>query len=218
MHRRIVVAVSGLLVGLIAMSGWAGPAAADTRHDFVVAINEIRSGQGRAPLAEHGELTMVAQAWADHLAGTGTLAHNWDVRDQVATAWLVLGENVGVGYDVPTLMRAFVDSPTHYANVVRRDYAFIGVGVANGPDGRIWTSHVFLAPESTATAPAPAPAAAAPSSGRSTHAASTRPTAGRSAPAPIPSADPARVRTLLAELRALTPPRTSGFPDEPWAA
>ena len=59
--------------------------------------------------------------------------------------WTKLGENVGVGYDVDGLMQAFINSPSHYRNLVDPDWNYVGVGVSYGSDGRMYTTHNFMA-------------------------------------------------------------------------
>ena len=71
-----------------------------------------------------------------------------------AAGWSKLGENVGVGYSVDDLMTALVNSPAHYRNIVDPSFSYIGVGVSYGDDGRMYTTHDFMAVDE---APAPAP-------------------------------------------------------------
>ena len=74
---------------------------------------------------------------------------------EVSGAWTKLGENVGVGYDVDGLMQAFVNSPAHYANLVDPDWTHVGVGVTCGADGRMYTTHDFMALGGGAAPPPP---------------------------------------------------------------
>ena len=67
-----------------------------------------------------------------------------------------MGENVGVGYDVSGLMQAFINSPAHYANLVDPAWTHVGVGVTFAADGRMYTTHNFMALSGgAATSPAP---------------------------------------------------------------
>ena len=70
--------------------------------------------------------------------------------------WQKLGENVGVGMTTDKLHQAFIDSPSHYKNLVDPDLTHVGVGVVLGRDGAIFTAHQFMQLRSSApTAPPP---------------------------------------------------------------
>ncbi len=114
---------------------------------FVAKINELRTGLGLEPLTVHPTLVPLAREWAVHLRSQGALSHADDLSLGVTEDWSRLGENVGVGpaNQVQALFDAFVASPAHYANLVKPDYRYIGVGVVYGDDGRIWTAHRFMA-------------------------------------------------------------------------
>ncbi|MBA2280075.1 MAG: CAP domain-containing protein, partial [Acidimicrobiia bacterium] len=125
----------------------AGAAPADDpglEADFVAGINAVRSRSGLPGLEVHPELTVVAEGWSAAMAGQNGISHNPNVGGQVSAPWVLIGENVGAGYDVPTLMQAFVDSASHLHNLVEPDYDWVGVGVTWGSDGRLYTAHVFM--------------------------------------------------------------------------
>jgi hypothetical protein len=81
------------------------------------------------PLTINAQLSAVAQAWANKLAAAGVLSHNPGLRTQVSD-WTVLGENVGMAGDVPTVQNAFMHSPEHKANILDPRYTQMGVGSA----------------------------------------------------------------------------------------
>ncbi len=93
------------------------------------------------------------------MVGAGQISHNPNLAGEVGGAWTKLGENVGVGYDVASLMQAFIDSPGHYQNLVEPSWNYVGVGVQVAGDGRIYTTHDFMQlPEAAAPlSPPPAP-------------------------------------------------------------
>ena len=78
------------------------------------------------------------------MAANGGISHNRNMANQVSANWWVIGENVGVGYDVGGLMDGFVASSSHYANIVDSGYTHVGVGVVWGGDGRLYTAHNFM--------------------------------------------------------------------------
>lgn len=164
--RGVVVAVVIALLGLLVP---AAPAAADASAEqaFVASINRLRAERGLRPLQVDAELTAIARRWAGRMAAAGAISHNGGFSAAVTANWAKLGENVGRGPDVDDLMRAFVASPTHLANLVDAEFASVGVGVVER-NGELWTAHQFMttfdepapAPPPPPPTPAPAPAAA----------------------------------------------------------
>jgi uncharacterized protein YkwD len=94
---------------------------------FVTLINDLRSSQGLQPLAVHPDLERVARAWTLKMKSAGTISHNPNLKNEVTADWRKLGENVGVGSNVDILHKAFVNSPSHYRNLV--DPAFDQIAV-----------------------------------------------------------------------------------------
>lgn len=196
----VVAALATTLLLTIAQP--AAAADAGVEAEFVAALNEVRSEAGLHPLATDGELVDVARRWSDVMAGEGRIWHNPNLADDVTAPWVLIGENVGVGYDVPTLVQAFVDSPAHYRNIVDPRFDWIGVGVTWGPDGRLFTTHVFMDLGDPAEPSAPQPAA--PPVAASAAAASAPTPASPAPPAPPPAAAAhERVEAVLAAVRTL---------------
>lgn len=163
--RWAVVAVA-LVAVLVALVGPAAPAQADDVGDewaFVQLINEERTRNGLAPLTHLGSMRDVARAQSIRMGQQNRLHHNPNLRDDVAARvpdWQRAGENVGQGWDVEGLHRAFMNSPGHRANVLG-DYNYVGLGVVRA-GGYTWVTEVFLKapggkPSLQATAPAPPP-------------------------------------------------------------
>jgi Cysteine-rich secretory protein family len=211
--RKVLASVLGavLVAALFALANPAPASAADSSAEsqFVAKINAIRASHGLSPLAVYSEVTGVARQWTDQMVANGGISHNPNLANDVTANWTKLGENVGVGSSVDSLMTAFVNSPAHYKNIVDPDYNYIGVGVSYGSDGRMYTTHDFMAldngsspPPPPVQAPAPAPkqkAAAAPAS---------TPVPADAAPAlpppvPAPPATAGRMHTVLTALRVV---------------
>ncbi|HEY5049653.1 MAG TPA: CAP domain-containing protein, partial [Acidothermaceae bacterium] len=114
---RWVAALSLTVTALVGSAAFASSAFASPAGDLATATNTARVSAGLAPLTINAQLNAVAQAWANKLAAAGTLSHNPAVRTQVAD-WTVLGENVGMAGDVPTVQAAFMHSPEHKANIL----------------------------------------------------------------------------------------------------
>ncbi|MGV3758809.1 MAG: CAP domain-containing protein [Actinomycetota bacterium] len=114
---------------------------------FLDRTNSLRSSHGLPALQEHDQLTEKAEAWAQHMARTGQLAHSNLSSGLDGLAWRALGENVGVSTPTADTLRTihdkFVASSTHRANLLRSGFTHMGVGVATGADGRVWVAEVF---------------------------------------------------------------------------
>ena len=208
------------IVALLSAVGPISSASASESSDYVSRINAVRASVGVPGLSVDGELTAACQQWANHMAATDTLAHAPDITAGISQYWLKVGENVGVGPDVATIMAAFIGSPHHYANIVDPAFNRVGVAVAYG-GGHQYTCHRFMkvaesnpgpTPEPTPTPkPAPKPKPGGGSSTPTTKppasSGATTPTtvADTTAPAgPPPPASPGRVEAMLSALALLT--------------
>lgn len=163
---RALAAAVALVIGcLLVPAAAAGADAASAEHAFVASINRLRADRGLPALRVHPELTGIARRWAGEMATAGAISHNAGFSGEVTADWRKLGENVGRGPDVEDLMRAFVASPTHLANLVDGEFTLIGVGVVEH-HGELWTSHqlmvLFDEPAPAPAPPAPVPPAPAP--------------------------------------------------------
>jgi Cysteine-rich secretory protein family len=213
-----------LLVVLAVLGGWgaagashaqlvdrasATAVAADpgTEAQFVSRINSLRASKGVRQLQVHGELTGVARRWTDRMVANGQISHNPNLGSQVSGGWTKLGENVGVGHDVDGLMQAFINSPSHYGNLVDPAWTHVGVGVTFASDGRMYTTHNFMALSGGGAPPPPPPAP--PPSPRPTPTTSPPttapppPTTTTTAPPPPPEPTQERVTAVLEPLRHL---------------
>jgi uncharacterized protein YkwD len=155
--RLCATLLVAVVVAMAVIVGPATPAQATTSHDeaaFVVRINELRASRGLPSLAVDTRLTATARGWASSMASAGTISHNPNLAAQAPGDWLKLGENVGVGADVPTLHNAFVNSAPHYRNLVDADYTSIGVGVVYS-GGRTWVVEMFMRASGPVASPVP---------------------------------------------------------------
>ncbi len=178
----------------------------DIESQFVSRINSLRSSKGLGTLRVDGELLGVARRWTERMVEAGQISHNPSLSSQVSGNWTKLGENVGVGPDVDSLMQAFIDSPAHYRNLVDPDWNYVAVGVTLAADGQIYTTHNFMARADSAppASPPPSPPPAAPrppGTPQTTTTAAPTTTAPPAPPAPHPTSE--RVTAVLDPLRAL---------------
>ena len=121
-------------------------AGADTLADeqsFVTQLNDLRAGLGLPPLGVEVRLVEVARAWSGQMAAVDSLSHNPALASEAPSNWQRLGENVGFGGSVDSIHRAFVNSPGHYANLVNRNFNYVGIGVVRAGD-RVWVTQTFM--------------------------------------------------------------------------
>jgi uncharacterized protein YkwD len=118
------------------------PALAGPRTDaaFVDATNDLRAEHGLPRMKVSATLSKLAYRHSVAMARKGRLWHN-DIS-KATDHWVWLGQNVGVGSSVEALQRAFMDSPPHRANILRRKTNLFGVGTYIS-HGRIWVTVNF---------------------------------------------------------------------------
>ena len=163
---------------LVGLSPAPASATGPNTSSILSAVNSARANAGRRPLSLRSDLSAVAYRWSQHMAATGTLAHNPNLTRQVSH-WRWVGENVGYGPSWSAVETALMNSPSHRANILDRDYSQIGIGVVVR-NGRVWVTQVFRSPSGSVSASKPKPKPKKTSSSRT------------STPAAKPVARPAR--------------------------
>lgn len=143
----------------------ASAASAAEEASFISRVNSTRASKGLAPLQTDVQLTNLARGWStsmrDGICGAGNfICHASPISAGVTHPWAKLGENVGTGPDVGSVMDAFIASPGHYANIIDPEFTHIGVGVV-WEGNRMFTTHRFMKlqgtpPTTTTTTAAPA--------------------------------------------------------------
>jgi hypothetical protein len=200
---------AALVGGLLTLASPVPANAADggAEAQFVARINSMRASKGLGPLAVDGELHDIARNWTDRMVANGSISHNPNYASQVSSNWRKLGENVAVGADFDTIWNSFMSSSAHYKNMVDPAYNYIGVGVSYGADGRMFTTHDFMAKDDAAPAPPPPPrprpASPPPAAPAEPDPPPDPPPAPEPAP-PIPRVDHLRMHTVLAALRSIS--------------
>ena len=123
--------------------------------------NEERAKVSLSQLAENPKLVRAAQLKAEDMATKSYFAHTspegktpWYWFNLVGYNYSYAGENLAVNFsDSQDVTRAWMNSPTHNANIVGRNYKEIGTGVATGTyKGResIFVAQVYGAPRGIA--------------------------------------------------------------------
>jgi hypothetical protein len=154
----MVLAVAGVLLSFF-VSAPAHAAAAGTQ-DWLNRINGLRTSHGLNALILDANLSDLAQQRAQINASNGTLVHTPNLALGVTANWSKLAENIGAGQDHDGLWNAFLNSPTHLANLLDPSFTYVGIGeVITGPSGD-WVTHRFMRVMATSASPTPAPSPA----------------------------------------------------------
>ncbi len=177
-HKRILFyGFLGIMVKAVAvLTALLLPAQAFVIPEVLVAeqgriielTNEIRAREGRSPLSYaeklgqsslHKAEDMARNNYFEHIGPDGRRLRDF-LRD-VQYPYSVAGENLAVGFASPEdAVEAWVESPTHFANLIDADFVDIGVGGSVGMYGN--ASAVYLVqhfgnpkPGSVSETPAP---------------------------------------------------------------
>lgn len=103
-------------------------------------VNVERAKLDLPPLEPDPLLTAAAERKAADMAVRGYFSHQtpegatpWVWLEQSGYRYLSAGENLALNFDQSgAVTRAWMDSPAHRANILRPEFADIGIGVAKG--------------------------------------------------------------------------------------
>jgi uncharacterized protein YkwD len=117
-------------------------------QEVVRLTNEARNGKGCGALVHDPKLHTAALRHSKDMAAQGYFAHNSqdgrDPGDRITAAGFApihaWGENIALGQPTPAaVVRAWLNSPGHRANIMNCSFTHIGVGLAKGSSGPYWT-------------------------------------------------------------------------------
>ncbi|MDP3402726.1 MAG: CAP domain-containing protein [bacterium] len=192
--------------------------------DFLAAVlpgvltsltNNDRANEALPPVIHDPELARAAQLAVNDMATNGYFAHNspdgktpWYWLQQVGYSYRYAGQNLAVNFsDSRDVQNGWLNSPTHRANILKREYTRIGIAVAVGTyKGKESTFVVqyFATPVSAAQSAAPSSTAAV----DDPQARETEPQRITSQPTPKPSvlsATDDQVTTMITPAATATP-------------
>jgi hypothetical protein len=161
--------------------GLATPAFAD---DLSSAVNAVRNPD----LPVDGVVDEFAQSAANRIANAGDLTHS-NISNLLGHCQAV-GEVIGYGPDVSSIMNAFRASPSHWTIISNSKWTAMGTGAVRDGGGTLWVSVVFCVVANVAPPPPPPPAAPAP-------VAPSAPSAPSTPPPPPPPPPPKPIPPVL---------------------
>ncbi|HPT65824.1 MAG TPA: CAP domain-containing protein [Candidatus Woesebacteria bacterium] len=135
---------------IIVKPGVLGYSSEITYQKVLDQTNNERKNAGLEPLTYNPVLTASAKAKAEDMFKNDYWAHNspqgktpWTFFDSAGYKYSVAGENLAKDfYDTDSLIKAWMNSPTHKANIIHSKYKEIGIAVVNGTLGGVKTTLV----------------------------------------------------------------------------
>ncbi|GAA1593824.1 CAP domain-containing protein [Streptomyces globosus] len=126
----------------------------DAESAVLSIVNKERAAAGCGPLSSNAKLSAAARAYSDTMARSGVMSHTGPDGSTMTSrveaagyAWSRLGENIARGQsDADAVMKAWMNSPGHRANILNCAFKEIGIGVHKGDGGPWWTQN-FGAPK-----------------------------------------------------------------------
>lgn len=109
-------------------------------EQLVAATNAKRAESGLSPLTLNGALSQAAAAKASDMLANNYWAHNspagktpWDFIIGAGYRYTLAGENLAKNFQTSDgVVEAWMNSPTHKANIVKSGYKEVGFAVVNG--------------------------------------------------------------------------------------
>jgi len=178
-QKTIILAIITLLTIRIGL-GFSYSSATDLSPDNIAsAVNKARTQRNISTLSYNLRLAAAADFKAHDMVSRSYFSHTdpdgkyiWDkISEEGYKPYTVLGENLAVDFfSTEGLMAAWIESPTHRANILNADFKDQGIGVADGNGGKysMAIANTFGAQPSiqvtqkTVTEPVPKPVSEAP--------------------------------------------------------
>ncbi|MFC7394351.1 CAP domain-containing protein [Scopulibacillus cellulosilyticus] len=110
--------------------------------------NQERQKNGLQPLKVDNQLSKMARDKSQDMADNGYFDHQspkygspFDMMKTYGIKYTAAGENIAAGQKTPEeVVNSWMNSPGHRANILNKDYTYIGVGyVKGGSYGTYWT-------------------------------------------------------------------------------
>ncbi len=138
--RRLIV----LLLMMLALLAAAAPASAGgLRGKMLRLINDERRSHGVGALVLDLPASRMAGRHSQRMSERNLLFHTPNLDVKLADRhWRVLGENIAFGSRVRGIVRMWMASTEHRANILKAGYRRIGIGLYRGR-GHLWATTYF---------------------------------------------------------------------------
>jgi uncharacterized YkwD family protein/spore coat assembly protein SafA len=123
-------------------------------NEVIRLTNIERSKAGLPALAGNWQLSRVARYKSQDMATKGYFSHQsptygspFDMMENFGLRFSAAGENIAYGQNSPQeVVRAWMNSPGHKANILSRSYSQIGVGLYKTNNGVCYWTQMFMQP------------------------------------------------------------------------
>ncbi len=115
-------------------------------------VNAERAKAGLKPLKMNTQLSKTATLKSQDMAKNNYFDHNsptygspFDMMKKYGISYRTAGENIAMGQTTPEqVMKGWMNSPGHRANILKASFTQIGVGVAKNSAGRLYWTQQFI--------------------------------------------------------------------------
>ena len=133
-------------------SGQASEAPSGYASEVFDLVNSQRSANGQSALTYSAEAAKVAQAKAEDMAANNYFSHTsptygsaFDMLKANGVSYSSAGENIAKGQtSSSSVMKAWMNSSGHRANILSSSYKSVGVGCAADSSGTLYWVQVFI--------------------------------------------------------------------------
>jgi len=122
----------------------------DLEKQMLDLVNKERLANGLNPLAPDPELTEVARQHSTDMFARGYFAHDtpeglspFDRMRAAKVSFTTAGENLALAPTLPIAHTGLMNSPGHRANILRREFGRVGIGVMDGGMRGLMVSQEF---------------------------------------------------------------------------
>lgn len=131
------------------------PPAMKTFEDEVVKlVNAERAKYGLGMLTQNWEVSRVARTKSEDMAARNYFSHTsptygspFNMMENYGIRFSAAAENIAMGQRTPAeVVRGWMNSPGHRANILNRSFTQIGVGAARNKNGVIYWTQLFIKP------------------------------------------------------------------------
>jgi uncharacterized protein YkwD len=143
--RRLLAGLllSGVLFALSVPMEPAGAGVSNEQENVRLMVNHTRDnnnlrGMARGPAISNDR----AQNWARHLVACQCLEHRTGAFG-ATPGWCAAAENVGRGWSLEQIHRAFLGSPPHRQNMLTGRFTHLSTGVAKDAGGEIFVVQAY---------------------------------------------------------------------------
>ena len=120
--------------------------------EVVTLVNQERAKVGLAPLKDNWQLARVARYKSEDMRDKNYFSHTsptygspFDMMKNFGIKYMAAGENIAMGQQTAALvMKSWMNSPGHKANILGKNFTEIGVGVAKNKSGTLYWTQMFI--------------------------------------------------------------------------